>query len=64
MVLKTYCLARRKHTANFGTKNVNMTNKVIRNKLMCSICLNDKSRFMKQKIIIIIINELCRPYLM
>ena len=39
MVLRTYCLACKKHTDNFGSKNVNMTNKVIRN----------KSRFIKQK---------------
>ena len=49
MVLKTYCLACKKHTHNYGPKNVSMTNKVIRNKSRCSICLNDKSRFMKQK---------------
>ena len=49
MVLRTYCLACGEHTNNFGSKNVNMTYKVIRNKSRCSICLNDKSRFMKQK---------------
>ena len=48
MVLRTYCLACRKHTDNFGSKNVSMTNKVIRDKSRCSICLNDKSRFIKQ----------------
>ena len=49
MVLRTYCLACKKHTDNFGAKNVLVTNKVIRNKSRCCMCLNDKSRFMKQK---------------
>ena len=48
MVLRTYCLVCKKHTDNYGSKNFNMTNKVIRNISRCSICLNDKSRFMKQ----------------
>ena len=48
MVLRTYCLVCKKHTDNYGSKNVNMTNKVIRNISRCSVCLNDKSRFMKQ----------------
>ena len=50
MELRTYCLVYRKHTDNYGSKNVSMTSKVIRNKSRFSICLNDKSRFMKQKI--------------
>ena len=29
-------------------KNVSTTNKVIKNKARCSVCLNDKSRFMRQ----------------
>ena len=41
MVLRTYCLVCKKHTDNYGSKNVSMTNKVIRNKSRCSICLND-----------------------
>ena len=49
MVLRTYCLVCKKHTDNYGSKNVIITNEVIRNKSRCSICLNDKSRFMKQK---------------
>ena len=49
MVLRTYCLACRKHTHNFGSRNVPMKNKAIRNKSTCSECLSDKSRFMKQK---------------
>ena len=39
MPLRTYCLVCKKHTDNYGSRNVSMTNKVIRN----------KSRFMKQK---------------
>ena len=49
MVLRTYCLACKKHTDNFGSRNVSMTYKVIRNKSRCCKCLSDKSRFMKQK---------------
>ena len=51
MVLRTYCLASRKHTNNIASRKVTMTNKVIRDKSRCSECLSDKSRFMKQKII-------------
>ena len=49
MVLRIYCLVCKKHTDNYGSKNSSMTNKVIRNKSRCIVCLNDKSRFMKQK---------------
>ena len=49
MVLRTYCLAYRKHTNNIASRKVTMTNKVIRDKSRCSECLSDKSRFMKQK---------------
>ena len=49
MKLRTYCLICKKHTNNYGSKVVSMANKVIRNKPRSSICLNDKSRFMKQK---------------
>ena len=46
--MTTYCLACRKHTSNVGSLNTTMTNKVIRNKSKCGLCLSDKSRFMKQ----------------
>ena len=46
--MKTYCLACRKHTNNVGSWNTTMTNKVIRNKSKCGVCLSDKSRSMKQ----------------
>ena len=49
MMLRTYCLACRKHRNNITSRKVTMTNKVIRNKSRCSECLSDKSRFMKQK---------------
>ena len=48
MVLRTYCLACRKHTNNIASRKVTRTNKVIRDKSRCSECLSDKSRFMKQ----------------
>ena len=48
MVLRTYCLVCKKHTDNYGLKNVSTTNKVIKNKARCSMCLNDKSRFMRR----------------
>ena len=47
--MKTYCLACRKHTDNVGSWNITVSNKVIRNKSKCGVCLSDNSRFMKQK---------------
>ena len=49
MVLRTSCLACRKHTKNIASRKVTMANKVIRDKSICSECLSDKSRFIKQK---------------
>ena len=49
MVLRTYCLACRKHTNNIASRKVTMASKVIKDKSRCSECLSDKSRFMKQK---------------
>ena len=49
MVLRTYCLACRKHTNSIASRKVTMTNKKIRDKSRYSECLSDKSRFMKQK---------------
>ena len=48
MVLRTYCLACRKHTNNIASRKVTMKNKVMRDKSRCGDCLCDKSRFMKQ----------------
>ena len=39
MKLKIYCLACRKHTSNIASRNVTITNKVVRNKLS-ECCLN------------------------
>ena len=64
MKLRTYCLACREHTDNYGSRNVNMTNKVIGNMSRCSNCLNKKPRFMKQKIIKNELGELYFMYLM
>ena len=47
--MRTYCLACRKHIKNVGSWNTTMTNKEIKNKSKCGVCLSDKSRFMKQK---------------
>ena len=47
--MRTYCLACRKRTNNVSSRNITMTNKVIRNKSKCGICLFHKSRFLKQK---------------
>ena len=47
--MRTYCLACRKHINNVGSWNTTMANKAIRNKSKCSICLSDKSKFIKQK---------------
>ena len=49
MVLRTSCLACRKHTNNIASRKVTMTNKVMRDKSRFSECSSDKSRFMKQK---------------
>ena len=37
MVLRSYCLACEKDTDKFGSKNVSVTNKMIRNKSRCRI---------------------------
>ena len=44
-----YFLSFKKHTNNIGSKNVRMTNKVIRQTSMCANCMSNKSRFLKQK---------------
>ena len=49
MKLRTYCLPCREHTNNIGSKRVNMTNKVVRDKSRSANCLSDKSRFMAQE---------------
>ena len=43
--MRTYCLARRKHTNNIESRNITMANKVIRNKSKYGVCLSDKKDF-------------------
>ena len=43
----TYCLRCKKHTNNIPSRNVTMTKKVLRQKSKSSVCLSDKSRFLK-----------------
>ena len=47
--MRTYCLACRKRSNNVGSRNITMTNKVIRNKSKCGVYLSDESRFFKTK---------------
>ena len=60
MVLRTYCLACKKHTNNIASRKVTMTNKVIRDKSRCSECLSDESRFLKQKINKKVVNNIIK----
>ena len=43
----TYCLGCKDHTYNFRPQEVNMINKVLREKSNCMVCRSNKSRFMK-----------------
>ena len=45
--MRTYCLGCRKHTANIGLKEINMINKVLRDKSRCANCMSYKSKFLK-----------------
>ena len=45
----TYCLECKDFTHNFRPQEVKMTNKVLREKPNCVVCLSNKSRFLKQK---------------
>ena len=47
----THCLGCKKFTHNFRPQEVNMKNKVLREKYNCVVCRSNKSRFSKQKII-------------
>ena len=44
-----YCLGCKKHTNNLASTSVTITNKVLRQKWKCSVCLSEKSRFFKQR---------------
>ena len=45
----TYFFGCKDYTNNFRPQEVNMTNKVLREKSHCIICRSNKSRFLKQK---------------
>ena len=45
----TYCFGCKGFTHNFRSREVQMTNKVLREKSNCVACYSDKSRFLKQK---------------
>ena len=47
--MKTYCLSCKKYTDNIGSRNMIMTNKVIRQASKFVNCVAEKSRFLKQK---------------
>ena len=47
--MKIYCLSCKKYTDNIGSRNMIMTNKVIRQASKCVNCVAEKSRFLKQK---------------
>ena len=44
-----YCLGCKKHTNNLASTSETITNKVLRQKWKCSVCLSEKSRFFKQR---------------
>ena len=44
-----YCFGCKDFTHNFRPQEVNMTNKVLREKSCSIICRSNKSRFLKQK---------------
>ena len=45
----TYFLGCKEFAHNFRPQEVNMTNKVLREKSNCMVCRSNKSRFLKQK---------------
>ena len=45
-----YCFGCKDYLKNFRPQEVNMTNKVLREKSHCVVCRSNKSRFLKQKI--------------
>ena len=46
----TYCFGCKDYTKNFRPQEVKTTNKVLREKSHCVVCMSNKSRFLKQKI--------------
>ena len=45
----TYCLGSKDYTHNFKPQEVEMTNKLLREKSDCIVCWSSESRFLKQK---------------
>ena len=60
----TYCFECKDFTHNFRTKEVKMTNKVLREKSNCIVCPSNNSRFLKQKIILYFTNSCYRNKMM
>ena len=48
--MQTYCLSCKNHRDNVGSKNVTMTNKVIKEASRYANCMVDKSNFFKTKV--------------
>ena len=46
----TYCFECKDYTKNFRPQEVEMINKVLRERSHCVVCQSNKSRFLKQKI--------------
>ena len=46
----TYSFGYKDYTKHFRPQEVNMINKVLREKSHCVVCRSNKSRFLKQKI--------------
>ena len=44
----TYCFGCKDYTKNFRPQEINMTNKVHRERSICVVCRSKKSRFLKQ----------------
>ena len=47
--MQTCCLSCKKHTDNVGSKDVTMTNRVVREKSKCVNAMIYTSRFLKEK---------------
>ena len=45
----TYFSSCKKQANNLTSRSVTMTNKVLRRTSKCTVCLSDKSRFLKRK---------------
>ena len=45
-----YCFGCKDYTQNFRPQELKMTNKILREKSHCVVCLSNKSKFLNQKI--------------